>query len=117
MAAMIADSFASFRYQGKPIAESARLSTASARWVAARRSSASACCWLHGGSRTSMGVWLRHEYISQLGEDRPGHRDLPGLPFPAAASTGQSQVAGSVAAVSNRSKRAGRVRTVTRWRT
>ena len=80
-----------FRGVSEPSAESARLSTASARWVAARRSSAFARCWLHGGSRASMAVWLRRDYISRLGEDRPGHRALPGLPFHAAAGTGFMQ--------------------------
>jgi len=106
-----------FRGVSEPSAESARLSTASARWVAARRSSAFARCWLHGGSRASMAVWLRRDYISRLGEDRPGHRALPGLPFHAAAGTGQGQAAGPGAAASNRSKRASSARTVTRWRT
>ena len=37
------------------IAESARLRTASAQWIAARRLAASARSWLHGGSRHQHG--------------------------------------------------------------
>jgi hypothetical protein len=43
MAAMIADSTALFRYQGKPIADSVRLSASPAAWVLARRSGRYGC--------------------------------------------------------------------------